>query len=151
LLPVVQKLISGKESYIGKEPQKLSFVYVKDLAAVSVKALYGGNFKTYNICDGNFYDRNELQGIIKDILNLHTAKFHLPVTFVKILASFKEKVSYLGGKFPTVTTDRLKDLTATNWACSIEPAKQELGFYPAYNLDSGLEETINWYKANNWL
>lgn len=151
LLPLLNKLIGGKETYIGTQPQKLSYIYAKDVALASVKALYGGNFKTYNISDGNFYDRTELQKIVKDILNLHTAKFHLPVTFVKLLASFKEKVSYLGGKNPEPSPDRLKDIIAPNWACSIETAKQELGFYPLYNLDSGLDKTINWYKANNWI
>lgn len=151
ILTTIKKLMAGKEYYSGKEKQKLSFVYVKDLANAAVKAIYGGHFGTYNIADGNFYDQYEMTGIVKDILNLHTAKFHLPVSFVKIFAWIKEKVGYLNNKIPSLTTDRLKDYTAVNWACSIEQAKQELGFYPLYNLDSGMEETIKWYKANNWL
>ena len=32
-----------------------------------------------------------------------------------------------------------------------EAAKTDLAFHPKYNLQSGLEETYKWYKANKWL
>lgn len=146
-----KQLKKGIEPYIGKAAQKLSFIYVKDLARIALKSMYICNQQTYNIGDGNFYDKYELGGIAKNVLNLRTTKFHLPVNFVKIMAAVNEKVSSLGNKAAILNTDKLKELTAANWACDIEQAKQDLGFYPAYDLKKGLTETLTWYKQNKWL
>lgn len=148
---VIKQIVKGFEPYIGRAEQKLSFIYVKDLAIATMKAIHGGNKRTYNIADGNFYTRYEMANIIKDILLFKTIKFHLPVTFVKFVAWMVEKFSSLSSKTPALNRDKLNELLGTNWACSIEAAKQELGFYPRYNLDKGLEETIKWYKEHRWL
>jgi len=146
-----KQLKNGIEPYIGHAEQKLSFIYVKDLAKATIKALYSCNQQTYNLSDGNFYSKYELGTIAKNVLNLKTVKFHLPVNFVKIIASLAEKVSYLNNKAAILNNDKLKELTAVNWTCSIEKAKYDLGYYPLFNLDNGLAETLNWYKKNKWL
>jgi len=146
-----KQLKKGIEPYIGDVAQKMSFIYVKDLASVTIKALYTCNQNTYNLSDGNFYDRYELANIAKNILNLKTVKIHLPVNFVKTIAYLAEKVSSLSNKAAVLNTEKLKELTGVNWACEIEKAKYDLGYYPLYNLDAGLTETLNWYKTNKWL
>ncbi len=78
-------------------------------------------------------------------------KFHLSVNFVKLIASVSEKVSSLRNKAPILNIEKLNELTAVNWSCSIELAKQDLGFYPQYGLEEGLYETLKWYRQNQWL
>jgi UDP-glucose 4-epimerase len=146
-----KQLKKGFEPYIGHEAQKLSFIYVKDLARIAIRALYTCNQQTYNIADGNFYSKYEMGAIAREILKLRTVKVHLPVNFTKIIAAVAEKVGYLSNKAAILNTDKLKELTAANWACDIEHAKQDLGFYPAHDLKNGLTETLNWYKQNKWL
>jgi nucleoside-diphosphate-sugar epimerase len=147
----LQQFAKGIEPYIGRAPQKLSFIYVKDLATAAVKALFSHKNRTYNLSDGNFYDRYELADITKDILRIKTYKVHLAVSFVKLMASIAEIIGSLRGKAPVLSTEKLKELTATNWFCTIEDAKHDLGFYPQYDLQAGLNETLSWYKANKWL
>jgi nucleoside-diphosphate-sugar epimerase len=146
-----KQLVKGIEPYIGKAQQKLSFIYVKDVAKAAVKALYGGNQETFNLSDGNFYGKYELGDITKAVLKLKPVKFHLPVNFVKIIAVVSEKVSYLRNKPAVVNTEKIDELMAVNWSCNNEKAKAGLGFHPAYNLQQGLAETLTWYKANKWL
>jgi len=146
-----KQLYKGIEPYIGNMEQKMSFIYVTDLAKVTIKALYTCNQKTYNLSDGNFYDRYELANIAKSVLNLKTIKFHLPVNFVKTIAYIAEKISSLSNKAAVLNTEKLKELTGINWSCEIESAKHDLGYYPLYNLEAGLIETLNWYKTNKWL
>lgn len=146
-----KQLVKGLEPYIGNAPQKLSFIYVKDVAKACIKAFYGGNHKTFNLSDGNFYGKHELGDISKDVLRLKTFKFHLPVNFVKIIAFVSEKISSLSNKAPVVNLEKIDELMAANWSCDNEQAKSELGFYPTYNLQSGVTETLTWYKANRWL
>lgn len=70
---------------------------------------------------------------------------------VKLIASVAQSVSRLKNQASALNIEKLKELTAANWNCSIEEAKIDLGFYPQYNLQKGLTETLAWYKANKWL
>jgi nucleoside-diphosphate-sugar epimerase len=146
-----KQLKTGIEPYIGKGSQKLSFIYVKDLAVITIKSLYKCNGSTYNLSDGNFYDKYELGFIAKKVLNLKTVIFHLPVIFVKFIATISKNISSLSGKGSALNPEKVKELMALNWFCSIDKAKHDLGYYPQYDLNAGLEETLKWYKDNKWL
>jgi UDP-glucose 4-epimerase len=139
------------EPYIGHIEQKLSLIYVTDLATAAIKALHSGNKKAYNLSDGNYYDRYELGNITREILKVKTLKFHLPVIFVKLIANIAEKFSSLSNKAAVLNVEKLNELMAVNWSCSIDEAKADLGFYPEHDLRSGVTETLKWYKANKWL
>lgn len=147
----LKQFSQGFEAYIGKAPQKLSFIYVKDLARTAIRALYSEKNQAYNLSDGNFYDRYELADITTGILHAKTYKIHLPVNFVKSIAAMSDLIGYLRNKAPVLSREKLHELTAANWNCSIDDAGHDLGFYPQYDLKAGLNETISWYKANNWL
>lgn len=147
----LKQFAKGFEPHIGKFEQKLSFIYVKDLAKASVRALYKGSRKTYNIADGNFYDRYELAQSTKNVLGIKTIKVHLPVNFVKLIAGLAEIIGYLRHKAPALNREKLNELAAVNWFCSIDQAKYDLGFYPEYDLKAGIKASITWYKANQWL
>jgi UDP-glucose 4-epimerase len=146
-----KQLAKGIEPYIGNMQQKFSFIYVTDVAKAAIKALHAGNKKAYNLSDGNFYDRYELGNLAKEVLNLKTVKFHLPVNFVKLIATIAEKYSSLSNKASTLNVEKLNELMAVNWHCDIEDAKADLGFYPGYNLKAGVRETLDWYKQHKWL
>jgi UDP-glucose 4-epimerase len=147
----IRQMTKGLEPYIGNIEQKISLIYVKDLAAASIKAIFAPAKTIYNISDGNFYNRYELGDTIKELLKLRTFKFHLPVNFVKIVAGLNGKLSSLRGKASVINTEKIAELTAKNWHCDIAKAQAELGFYPRYSLHNGLTETLAWYKENKWL
>ncbi len=144
-------LKSGLEPYIGTKGQRLSFIYAKDLANVAMKALVNpGNHVAYNISDGNSYERYELADLTKKILGKKTLKFHVPLGMVKALSGILELTSPKD-KTPVLNSEKLAELTAENWNCSIEKLKKDMGYVPAYDLERGLEETLKWYQSNNWL
>lgn len=142
-------MAGGLEPYIGRTGQKLSFIYVKDLANVAIKALAvdTGN-AIYNIADGRVYDRYALANIFKQEMNKSTLRFHVPLPLVKLIASTMELFS---SNTPALNKEKLNELTAESWDCSIERARRELGFQPEYDLHSGMRETLRWYKDNRWL
>jgi nucleoside-diphosphate-sugar epimerase len=150
---ILKTFNSGFEPYIGKTAQQLSFVYVKDLAAATVNALFTPETAngTYNITDGHCYDRYEMANITKSVLNKRTFKFHLPLPVVRGLALVLEKTYGMFDKTPVLNIEKLHELTALNWCCNIEKAKNNLDFKPVYNLQQGLKEALEWYKINNWL
>jgi len=151
ILIVLKQFANKFEPYIGKIDQYLSFIYVKDLAQACVLALTKGKQSAYLLSDGKRYDRYQLANITKRLLGVSTFKIHLPVGIIKIVAGIAEGVSKITKKPSALNIEKLNELTAANWICSIEKAQQELEFKPKYDLNSGLEETLNWYKENKWL
>ena len=146
-----KQVAKGIEPYIGRIEQRFSFLYVTDLAKATIKAFFAGNYKTYNLSDGNSYNRYELGGAIKEVLGSGSVKFHLPVNFVKLIAYFSQKYSSLSNKAAVLNVEKLNELMAVSWFCNIENAKTDLGFHPEHNLKSGVTETLKWYKTNKWL
>ncbi|MBL0359019.1 MAG: NAD(P)-dependent oxidoreductase [Chitinophagaceae bacterium] len=149
---VTQTLNKGFDPYIGKFLQKLSFVYAKDMAKLAVNALgKTGAFSIYNISDGREYSRYEYADIIKALLGKKALRFHLPLGLVKAALVVVDKINRSLKKVSPVSIEKLNELTAANWSCDISKAQKELDFAPQYDLQKGLEESLEWYKKNNWL
>ncbi|RYD55430.1 MAG: NAD(P)-dependent oxidoreductase [Sphingobacteriales bacterium] len=142
----------GLEPYIGRGQQTFSFVYATDIAQIAVDALRSNvENKAYNVSDGGKYSRYELADITKSVLGKKTFRFHVPMGIVKVIASSLETMYAKSDKSPAINREKLFELTAENWFCSIDRIQADLGYEPRYNLEKGLTETIQWYKANKWL
>ena len=55
-----------------------------------------------------------------------------------------------GREFP-LTLDKIPELTADQWTCSSEKAKEVLGFAPSVVVEDGILETVQWYFTAGWL
>jgi nucleoside-diphosphate-sugar epimerase len=150
---LIRTVARGLEPYIGYQAQQLSFIYVKDLAEITLKALQlpGRNHLSYNLSDGNSYDKYAFAEVTKKLLRKKTLRFHLPLPAVRALAALLEGAYGFSGKMPALNREKLNELTAANWTCSIREPQRDLGFSPRYNLERGLAETLAWYKDNKWL
>ena len=149
---MLKTISNGLDPYIGKLLQQLSFVHAKDVAAAAVQSLFLSNaVGIYNITDGNSYNRYEFSDIAKIILQRKAVRFHIPMPLVKSLAFFLEKANGWLNKPAVINREKLLELAAINWNCDITKANNELHFSPKFNLQSGLEDSIAWYKKNKWL
>jgi UDP-glucose 4-epimerase len=152
LFIVLKAISQGIEPYIGRKEQLLSFIYVKDLATATLDALKSTvTRKAYNVSDGVAYNRYALADISKAILKKQTLRLHLPTGLVRVMALAQETLGRMRGRMPALNLDKMPELTAANWSCSIDHIQKDLGFVPRYSFESGLTETIQWYKDNQWL
>lgn len=143
----------GLDPYIGRSPQKLSFVYVKDLVDVLLQGCMTPQegLQFYNISDGQVYSRYAMAEIFKEVLNKRLFRMHVPLGLVKRVAELSQRLYRNSSKTPVIYPERLSELTAENWGCDISRAKLNLGFNPQFNLEKGLKESLTWYKENKWL
>lgn len=149
---ILKTLNLGLEPYISKKPQWLSFVYVKDLAKAVIQALGASvNGESYNVSDGNCYDRYALASISKGILGRKSVRFHVPMGIMSGMTRLLEALYATSSKMPALNLEKLNELAAENWNCSIDKIQEELGFVPEYDLKKGLAHTLQWYKENKWL
>ncbi|MCC9138600.1 NAD-dependent epimerase/dehydratase family protein [Pontibacter silvestris] len=149
---LMKTLNKGLDPYISRQMQRLSFVYVADLAKVALEALKAKeNHVSYNVSDGNSYNRYALADITKRLLGKKAVRVHLPMSVVRIVAKVLETAYANGEKVPVLNKEKLNELTAENWNCSIDRIKKDLGFMPEYDLEKGLSQTLRWYKEHKWL
>jgi nucleoside-diphosphate-sugar epimerase len=139
------------EPYIGRGKQWLSFIHADDVASVVIQALNSEISGIYNLSDGGKYDKYELSASIKRGMGSKALRIHFPMSIARFIATILEQLYKNNDKAPTLNREKLAELTAQNWHCSIDRVRTDLGFEPKYNLYSGIEETVNWYKKNNWL
>lgn len=149
---MVKTVNKGIDPYIGNFVQHLSFVHAADVAQVAIDSLFINEaIGIYNITDGNSYNRYQLADITKKILNKKAVRFHLPVPLVKSLAFVLETVNGWLKKPSILSREKLHELAAKNWICDIRKAEQELQYMPKFNLQSGLQDSIDWYTKNRWI
>ena len=150
LFIVLSMIRKGWEMYIGNKEQKLSFLYVNDLATIVFKALDApARGSSYHVCDGKTYDRFALADNTKRLMHRKTIRLHVPLGLVKFFLNVQEKLKMASGKMSILNNDKLPELTAS-WECSIQKAQRELQYQPAWLLQDGLNQTIDWYEENKW-
>ena len=153
LFVLFKTLNTGLDAYIGKSPQKLTFVFVKDLVNAILNACFldKGGKKVYNITDGLVYDRYEMATIFKKYTPKSLYRLHLPLRLVRGVAQAMDLAYKKSKSIPVLYPERLNELTAASWACDISLSIKNIQYKPIYDLDAGLKVTIQWYRDHKWL
>lgn len=150
----IQSVKSGFDFAVGAIPQRITFIYVKDLVTVAFLSLENEKIqnKHYFVADGDVYTDEEYARLIQDILGkkrvLHA---RIPMALVHVACQCSEWIGKRLKKSMTLNSDKYIILKQRNWICEVAPLQDDLGFTPAYPLRRGLEESIEWYKKERWL
>ena len=138
---------------VGYKRQDITFVYVKDVVQAVFLALdKGENGRKYFLSDGQVYQSATFSNLIHEELGRPWwIRITAPVWVLRIVTFFGEYIGRMTGKVTALNNDKYNILKQRNWRCDIQPAIDELGYRPTYNLEQGVKETIQWYKDNRWL
>ncbi len=108
-----------------------------------------GEPAVYFLADGNIYTWEETFALLKEILGRGACRWKIPWT------TGNAGIRLAAGIFPRSPAafylDKLREMSHKYWVCDIGRARAELGFSPRYELNRGLVETIEWYRAAGWL
>lgn len=152
LLRIFKLINLHLEILAGPTDQLLSFIYVKDLVELIFKALWSDKFQTaYFASDGAAYRTSVFYQYIKNELNRKTLSLRLNIYFLRLLTFFSECLGHLSGQYSILNKEKLKEMTVQSWDCDTSFMQEELDFRPTYTLKEGLEETVDWYKAHQWI
>ena len=141
----IASIRSGFDFAAGMKPQHITFIYVKDLAAVAFQALENETIRNsaYFVADGDVYTDARFARLIQDIVQKKRVfRVRIPLWCLFVVCLCSEWTGRLTGSANTLNTDKYKILKQRNWICDTEPLRNDLNFKPAYNLRQGLEETI---------
>lgn len=151
-LELIRLIGRGFEFYIGMKPQQASFIYIKDLADLMVAALlHGRTGRKYIASDNRDYTADDLGQGIREVLKRRTLRLRIPLPVVQVIAAVAEALGRWQGAIPALNREKLNEIGGANWWCDATQTFEELHFAPQYDLQTGIRETVNWYKAQGWL
>lgn len=150
----IKSIQSGLDFAAGFTPQRITFIYVKDLATVSFLALENEAVRNrhYFVADGDVYTDESFARLIEELLGKRwVLRARVPLALVHAACLCSEWIGRLLKKSMTLNSDKYIILKQRNWICDVTALQDELNFTPAYPLRRGLQESIEWYKEQGWL
>ncbi|MDR2057049.1 MAG: NAD(P)-dependent oxidoreductase [Dysgonamonadaceae bacterium] len=150
---LLKTIKNGWDVVAGFKAQKLTFIYVKDLAKAAFLALQNPVVrKTYSVADGGVYSGKEYTQMAREILGKkRVIRIRIPLFILKIVSIMAEAFSKLSRKPSTLNRDKYKIMKQRDWTCDVVSLEQDLGFRASYKLAQGIRESVNWYRVNGWL
>jgi nucleoside-diphosphate-sugar epimerase len=151
---VMCKMVNtGLDVSVGRKPQILNFIYIKDLVKVCFSAIESPlKNKAWFVADGDTYTSQSYTQILKEVLHKkHVLKITFPLSLVKTVSVFAGLYCQITKRSSLVNPDKIKIMAQRNWNCDTSSLEKDLGFKAEYNLRRGLEETVAWYKGHDWL
>ena len=150
----IKSVNSGFDFTVGCTPQRITFIYVKDLARAAFLALENeaAHNRHYFVADGDVYTDEAFGRLIQELLGKkHVLHARIPLCLVHVVCLISEWIGKLLRKGMTLNTDKYIILKQRNWICDVAPIQNEIGFKAEYPLRRGLKESIEWYKKEGWL
>lgn len=129
---------------LGHRPQRVTFLYVKDLVeAVFLAIKKGVQRRSYLITDGNTYSSSDFTRAVRSALgNPFTLHLTIPLWLGRVAAHITDMAGRFCGRTFTFNSDKFRILAQRNWQCDITPLTEELGYHPSYDLEAGIAETL---------
>lgn len=153
LLFVFDIVNRGIMPLLGFKKRFFNFCYIDDLIKATILASLHRKSRgqTYFIHSDQTISLNQfIQSIVYGFQN-RVVKLPVPFSFFKIYFLCNEFYADLQGDGKVFTRDKYRELNQTNWLCSINKAKTEIGYESDFVLEDGIRNSIEWYKRQGWL
>jgi len=137
---------------LGRGERHVSLIYVRDLVDLLVRALEQEEAvgQTYFGC-GPASTYAELAETIARALDRRPVRINVPLAALGPLAAVSKAKGRLTGRPALLNDQRLIDVRQRSWLYSGDKARRDLGFEARYNLETGVRETVEWYRREGWL
>lgn len=148
-----QTVQMGLLPLIGFDVKELSLCHVRDvvngliLAAESDKS----TGEVFFIGSEKFYTWKEVGAVTKKIMKKRTVQVRIPHWMVMSIAVVSEVLGRFQSKPPILNREKGTDIVQRYWTCSVDKAKHILHYRQTVELAEGIQETVDWYRANGWL
>ncbi len=143
----------GIQLLIGFNKKVVNLIYADDLiqgiilAADHPRAIG----EVYFLGSDGSYSTQQVGDTIARVMESSRLPVRVPHAIVYTLGAISSTLSRFRDKQVFFNFTRAKELVQDAWICSVEKAKQHLGFRPQVPLSDGLLKTYRWYKENGWL
>lgn len=137
--PILAWLRRGIAFVPGPPGQRLSLLYVEDLAAAVVAWLRAGSacrHQLYSLDDG-YPGGYDWPGMARAVGGGRVRQLRVPAVLLRLAASVNWGLSRLLGYAPMLTPGKVRELTQESWVCDNEAFTRATGWTPAVDLGEG--------------
>ncbi|MBD3299343.1 MAG: NAD-dependent epimerase/dehydratase family protein [candidate division Zixibacteria bacterium] len=137
----------------GGRSMRSSIVHVGDLtdAIMLATTMPGAVGESFYIAEDRAYSLEEMEEMIQKALGTWAVNVRFPKPVLMGIATVAEWAGSIGGFTPRLNRHKAQDFLQNDWTCSVEKAKRQLGYQPRIPFDRGVKQTVEWYRAMDWL
>jgi dihydroflavonol-4-reductase len=139
---------------VGSGKNLIQFVHAQDVARafrLAMDAKDEAKDQIYIVSDDRAYTYEEIYLLLSELKGVPPPHGHIPAILAKAMIAPVQLLNKVRGKDDFLMRTSTVDVLTSDRAYSIEKARRELGYEPLYDLRRGLEETITWYRNNEFL
>lgn len=131
---------------------RVSMVHVADVVQALLLAMQHPKegVRTYFVGSEDYYIWNRIMHAVSAALGKKLQPIYIKKGIVRNLGIITESLASLAGRYPMFNKEKALEMTH-EWTCSIDKIKSELGYSETFTIESGIIDTIAWYKKHNWL
>ncbi len=133
--------------------QKLSLIFVKDLAEAIVTAAVSPRAvgKTYFAAGPEIVTGRSMAEEIQRQMGTWTIPLPLPVALLWPVCLAQQTITIVTGKPDVLSLQKFAELRAPGWVCDSSAIQRDLGVKCVTGLASGIKESLEWYRRERWL
>lgn len=130
----------------------VSLVHVADVvqAIRAAGRVENPGVHTYFVGSERGYTWAEIKDATAAALGRKLRTLRVSAGLVRKAGDFSESLGALIGRYPVLNRDKAAELVR-EWNCSVDKAVRELHYRQTVDLNSGIRDTIAWYRKHNWL
>ena len=153
ILTFFQTVDKRLKPLIGMREKFINLVHAADVAEGVARSLEcaAAQNETFFIGSEQQYSWREVSELTSEILNRRGLTIKLPHGLVYTVAGLSEFFSMFQKKPSVLNWEKGRDMVQSNWTCSVEKAKQELGYRQDVSLEDGIKNTTEWYQRQGWM
>jgi len=143
----------GYSFRVGGRVQPVQAIHIRDLVHATLLSAESPRAvgRRYYIAHPDITDWNTVGRIMAGAIGKSALTLSVPRWAIPMVGRSTAVMSRLLRRSNALPADRLRDLLAPAWTCSVERARSDLGFEAATQLQEGMKETVSWYKGAGWL
>jgi nucleoside-diphosphate-sugar epimerase len=137
----------------GRFIRRFSLIHVDDLTDACIKAGESSSpsGEVYFISRPEVYTWEDVGRTIAQKLGERYRRLAFPQWMAVAIGLAGDLWAGATGLPATLNSQKVKELLQPSWVCNPSKAKAALGFCASIDLDSGMNETVRWYKSQGWL
>ncbi len=153
LLEMFRMARRGVVPVTGPRGARYSIIHAEDLARGAVMALVSQKSlgKTYFLAEPSDYTWEEIARVIGSAVGRQPWCPRIPTPIAWGVAALGSIAKPFMARPPLVTLDKIPEIVAAGWTCSVEQARRDLGFETQIQFAAGAQATADWYRSKAWL
>ncbi len=157
-LGLIRGFLGGLAPVPAPSSAHFSLIHVSDLAAAAIAWLEAENRdalsgKILGVQDGHpgGYSWPDMAAAVAQTTGTAVGLVTIPKIALMAAAYANQARCRIVGKAPMLTPGKVRELTHPDWVEEDDRLGQLTGWRPRIGLESGISETLAWYRAHDWL